>query len=73
MRGAQTPRETGLNGDDEMESIEDCVAPDCRGANFFDIDPDIDALSSFICRRICVLTFSAWARSPEGCWMSWRP
>lgn len=27
------------------ESIEDKVAPDCRGADFFAIDPDIDALS----------------------------
>ena len=26
-------------------TIEDKVAPDCRGANFFEIDPDIDALS----------------------------
>ncbi|MDE0810723.1 MAG: acyl-CoA dehydrogenase family protein [Alphaproteobacteria bacterium] len=29
-----------------MDSIEDRVAPDCRGANFYDIDPDIDALSA---------------------------
>jgi len=28
------------------ETIEDKVAPDCRGANFFEIDPDIDALSA---------------------------
>ena len=28
------------------ETIEDRVAPDCRGLNFFDIDPDIDALST---------------------------
>ena len=28
------------------ETLEDKVAPDCRGANFFDIDPDIDALSA---------------------------
>ena len=27
------------------ETIEDRVAPDCRGADFFEIDPDIDALS----------------------------
>jgi acyl-CoA dehydrogenase len=27
------------------ETIEDKVAPDCRGANFFEIDPDIDGLS----------------------------
>jgi hypothetical protein len=40
------PRETGLIGDDEMDSIQDRVAPDCRGANFYDIDPDIDALST---------------------------
>jgi acyl-CoA dehydrogenase len=29
-----------------MDSIEDRVAPDCRGGNFYDIDPDIDALSA---------------------------
>ena len=28
------------------QTLEDKVAPDCRGANFFEIDPDIDALSA---------------------------
>jgi acyl-CoA dehydrogenase len=29
-----------------VETIEDKVAPDCRGANFYDLDPDIDGLSN---------------------------
>lgn len=29
-----------------LETLEDKVAPDIRGANFFEIDPDIDALSA---------------------------
>ena len=28
------------------DTIENKVAPDCRGANFYDIDPDIDALAA---------------------------
>ena len=61
-----------------MDSIEDRVAPDCRGGgNFYDIDPDIDALSTLYLpadlRAHFRPHFQRMGEIAGGCWMNWRP